>query len=207
MGNPGNSYLWYYAICVTRCTYNMHGISRFNGIFHSGRRRNYQTSSIPSRLAPMSFFKKKKKKTMPSPYKIWILSNNSMAFGIWYEQTILFVFHNMWLCIEVVVWNKGYSGFDLMDGGSVSASQTLSLLHSKSLSNIYIMKEYKKKDHFHFSFVFRIKKTLWDCWIANEIDNKIKYLKQRNHHSIFGFLLKKDGKWLTGSDRSYFSLS
>ena len=25
-------------------------------IFHSGRRRNYQTSSIPSRLAPMSFF-------------------------------------------------------------------------------------------------------------------------------------------------------
>ncbi|KAK2968900.1 hypothetical protein RJ640_013243 [Escallonia rubra] len=31
----------------------MHGISRFNGIFYPGRRRNYQTSSIPSRLAPM----------------------------------------------------------------------------------------------------------------------------------------------------------
>lgn len=60
MGNPGNSYLWYYAICATRCTYNMHRISRLNGIFHPGRRGNYQTYSIPSRLAPMSFFKRKK---------------------------------------------------------------------------------------------------------------------------------------------------
>nr|YP_010144953.1 clp protease proteolytic subunit [Exacum affine]QQL92358.1 clp protease proteolytic subunit [Exacum affine] len=30
----------------------MHGVSRFNGIFYPGRGRNYQTSSIPSRLAP-----------------------------------------------------------------------------------------------------------------------------------------------------------
>nr|QGW14967.1 clp protease proteolytic subunit [Hippophae tibetana] len=31
----------------------MYGISCFNGIFYSGRRGNYQTSSIPSRLAPI----------------------------------------------------------------------------------------------------------------------------------------------------------
>lgn len=31
----------------------MHGINRFNGIFHSYWRRNYQASSLPSRLAPM----------------------------------------------------------------------------------------------------------------------------------------------------------
>ncbi|KAJ6397227.1 hypothetical protein OIU84_018243 [Salix udensis] len=56
------------------CTNSMHGISRFNGIFYSGRRKNYQTSSIPSRLAPMSFYFlfyfKEKKKAMPSPYEI-----------------------------------------------------------------------------------------------------------------------------------------
>ena len=172
MGNPRNSYLWYYAICVTRCTYNLHGISSFNGIFHPGRRRNYQTSSIPSRLAPMSFLFERKKKTMPSPYRIWIISNNSMALGVRYEQTIIIVFHNMWLCIEIVVWNKGYSRFFLMGGKSVSASQTFLLLYQKSLSDIYVMKEYqrkKKKDHFHFSLIDRIRKTLWDCWITNEI--------------------------------------
>lgn len=93
MGNTRNSHLWYYAICATRCAYNMHGISRFNGIFHSGRRRNYQTYSIPSRLAPMSFFIwKKKRKTMPSPYWIWIISNNSMALRVRYEQTIIVFF-------------------------------------------------------------------------------------------------------------------
>ncbi|KAK3029231.1 hypothetical protein RJ639_037652 [Escallonia herrerae] len=42
-------------------TYNMHGISRFNRIFYPGRRRNYQTSSIPSRLVPIRFLLKKRK--------------------------------------------------------------------------------------------------------------------------------------------------
>lgn len=77
-----------------------------------------------------------------------------MALGIWYEQTVWFVFHKMWLCIEVVVWNKCYSGFDLMAGESASASQTFLLLHLKYLFNIYVMKEYKKKSFFIFPSFF-----------------------------------------------------
>jgi hypothetical protein len=67
----------------------MHGISRFNGIFYSGRGNNYQTSSIPSRLAPMIFLfdLKEKKKTMPARYmKYEYLSNNSMALRIRYKK-------------------------------------------------------------------------------------------------------------------------
>ncbi|KAJ9535445.1 hypothetical protein OSB04_un001434 [Centaurea solstitialis] len=48
----------------------MHGSSRFHGIFDPGRGRNYQTSSIPSRLAPMRLLFERKKKTMPSPVMI-----------------------------------------------------------------------------------------------------------------------------------------
>jgi len=33
----------------------------------------------------------RKKKTMPSPYEIWILSNNSMAFRIQYKKFFYFV--------------------------------------------------------------------------------------------------------------------
>lgn len=35
------------------------------------------------------FIWKKKRKTMPSPYWIWIISNNSMALRVRYEQTII----------------------------------------------------------------------------------------------------------------------
>lgn len=90
MGNTWNSHLWYYAICATRYTDNMHGISRLNGVFYPGRRSNYQTSSIPSRLAPMGFLFKRKKKTMPSPYELLILSNISMALRIRYANFLLF---------------------------------------------------------------------------------------------------------------------
>lgn len=92
MGNTGDSYLWYYAICATRCTDNMHGIGRLHGVFSTGRRSKYQTSSIPSRLAPMSFLFERKKKTMPSPYEFLILSNNSMALRIRYENFECFFF-------------------------------------------------------------------------------------------------------------------
>jgi hypothetical protein len=108
MGNTRAGSLWYYAICTTRCTYNMHGSSRFNGIFDPGRWRNYQTSSIPSRLAPMRLLFERKKKTMPSPYEIWILSNNSMALWIRYKK---FCFQNIRLCIERVICEKGISDF------------------------------------------------------------------------------------------------
>lgn len=113
MGNTRNSHLWYYAICPTRCTYNLHGISRFNGILHSGRGGNYQTSSIPSRLAPMRFLFEKKEKRL-CLRDIEIISNNSMALKVRYEQTkpnLFLFFHNTRLCIEIVVWKKGYFRF------------------------------------------------------------------------------------------------
>jgi len=47
----------------------------------------------------MSFLRTKKK-TMPSPYEIGILSNNSMALRIRYEK---FFFQNIRLYIERVV--------------------------------------------------------------------------------------------------------
>ena len=104
MGNTRNGDLWYYAICATRYTDNMHGIGRFYGIFSSSRRRNYQTSSIPSRLAPMSFLFDRKKRTMPSRYmKYEYFSNNSMALRIRYH---FFFFKILTLCIEGVVWDK-----------------------------------------------------------------------------------------------------
>ena len=133
VGNTRSSYLWYYAICRTRCTDNMHGISRFNGIFYSGRRRNYQTSSIPSCSAPMSFVFERKKKTMPSPYEIWLLSNNSMAFWIRYEKK-----KTIRLYIERVVWDKGHFRFYLIYRKPIAASQTF--LFSPQKTN-YVMKE------------------------------------------------------------------
>ena len=93
---------------------DMYGVGCFNGIFYPGRRRNYQTSSIPSRLAPMRLLFERKKKTMPSPYEIWILSNNSMALWIRYKK---FCFQNIRLCIERVIWEKGIS--DLLIGSPV----------------------------------------------------------------------------------------
>ena len=108
MGNTRNSYLWYYAICATRYTNSMYGISCFNGIFYSSRRGNYQTSSIPSRLAPMSFLIWETKRGL-CLRAIWILSNNSMALRIRYE---IFFFKKLTLYIERVVWDKGQ--FDLI---------------------------------------------------------------------------------------------
>lgn len=166
MGNTRNSHLWYYAICFAWCTYNMHGISRFNGILYSGRRRNYQTSSIPSRLAPMSFYLKKKKKTMPSPYRMWIIGNNSMALRVRYEQTII-VFPNTRFCIEIVVWNKGYFRFDFIYVSGVHFQRHKPFFfHTRSLLLIFMLRKKeceneKKKDH--FSLFDHIKKKLWDC--------------------------------------------
>lgn len=118
MGTTRNSYLWYYAICATRGTYNMPGISRFNGIFYPGRRNNYQTSSIPSRLAPMSFLFDRKKQTMPSPYEIWILSNNSMALRIRYEKILYcFFFKTLDYVSKEKYEIKGISDFILSIGG------------------------------------------------------------------------------------------
>lgn len=119
MGTTRNSYLWYYAICATRGTYNMPGISRFNGIFYPGRRNNYQTSSIPSRLAPMSFLFDRKKQTMPSPYEIWILSNNSMALRIRYEKILycFFFFKTLDYVSKEKYEIKGISDFILSIGG------------------------------------------------------------------------------------------
>jgi len=154
MGNTRNSHLWYYAICFARCAYNLHGISRFNGIFHSGRRRNYQTSSIPSRLAPMSFYlKKKKKKTMPSPYRMWIIwkiGNNSMALRVRYEQTSI-VFPNMIFCIEIVVWNKGYSDLILCVRSTFQRHKPF-FFHTGSLFMIFTLrkKEYENKKKRNF---------------------------------------------------------
>lgn len=78
MGNTRSCYFWHYAICATGCTDNMYGISRLNGIFYPGRRNDYQTSSIPPRLAPMSFyylfFERKKKENYA--FAIWINRNN-----------------------------------------------------------------------------------------------------------------------------------
>ena len=107
MGYPWSGYLWYNAICATRCTDNMHGISRFNGIFYLGRRRNYQTSSIPSRSAPMRFLFERKNKTMPSPYEYEVIIAWHFEFDIKIKQFLLF-FQNIWLCIERVVWDKRY---------------------------------------------------------------------------------------------------
>ena len=147
MGNTGGRSLWYYAICATRCTYNMHGISRFNGIFYPGRRRNYQTSSIPSRLAPMRLLFERKKKTMPSPYEIWILSNNSMALWIRYKK---FCFQNIRLCIERVIWEKGISYFII--GSPVQRHKLFS--HQRSLNNIYSIERKKKNIYSFFLSLF-----------------------------------------------------
>lgn len=164
MGNTRNSYLWYYAICATRCTNSMHGISRFNGIFYSGRRKNYQTSSIPSRLAPMSFYFlfyfKEKKKAMPSPYEIWILSNNSMAFRIQYKKFFLFRF-NIRLCIERVVWDiRGSSDFI---GSLFQCRKLFFCFHTRRFLMLFILlwimkEDKKKKDYILFSFFFIWKK-------------------------------------------------
>ena len=160
MGNTRSSYLWYYAICTTRCTDNMHGIGRFNRIFSSGRRRNYQTSSIPSCSAPMSFVFERKKKTMPSPYEIWLLSNNSMAFWIRYEKPFFFIFVFFFqksiirLYIERIVWDKGHFRFYLIYRKPIAASQTFLFSHQRDNNNIYLRKEYKKK-------------KLWDCLITD----------------------------------------
>ena len=173
MGNTRNSYLWYYAICATRCTNSMHGISRFNGIFYSGRRKNYQTSSIPSRLAPMSFYFlfyfKEKKKAMPSPYEIWILSNNSMAFRIQYKKFFLFRF-NIRLCIERVVWDsKGSSDFILFIGSLFQCHKLFFLFSHQKVLKCYLYyyklwKRTKKRLYSFFHFFFQIKKKkLWDC--------------------------------------------
>lgn len=51
----------------------------------------------------MSFLFERKKKTMPSPYELLILSNNSMALRIRYENSYCFFFQNIRLCIEGVV--------------------------------------------------------------------------------------------------------
>lgn len=188
MGNTGSGSLWYYAICATRCTYNMHGISRFNGIFYPGRRRNYQTSSIPSRLAPMRLLFERKKKTMPSPYEIWILSNNSMALWIWYKK---FCFQNIRLYIERVIWEKGFSYFIIFIIGSPVRRHKL-FSHQRSLNNIYRAKK-KKKNSFFLSLFDQIKKQLWDCWMTDKAQTKKynKYIKQRSHHSIFEFFRKE----------------
>lgn len=150
MGSTRSSSLWYYAICATRYTYSMHGISRFNGIFSPDRRKNYQTSSIPSRLAPMRFLVERKNKTMPSPYEIWIFSNNSMALWIRYKKVFYCFFQNIRLCIERVVWDKMDFRFYLIYRESSSASQTFLFSHQRSLNNIYVMKECKKKTRFFF---------------------------------------------------------
>lgn len=51
----------------------------------------------------MSFLFERKKKTMPSPYELLILSNNSMALRIRYENFLLFFFQKIRLYIERVV--------------------------------------------------------------------------------------------------------
>ncbi len=174
MGTTRNSYLWYHAICGTRCTYSMHGIGRFNGILYPGRRRNYQTFSIPSRLAPMSFLFERKNKTVPSPHEIGILSNNSMALRIRYEKILLLFFQNIRLCIERVVWEKRYFRFFLSIGSPFQRHKLFLFSHRKALNNIYVIKstkiKKKKKIKIIFFPYFRIKKKLWDCWITDEIN-------------------------------------
>lgn len=99
MGITRNSYFWCYATCATRYIYNMHGTSRFNGIFYPGRRRNYQTFCIPSRLAlaPMSFYLRKKDYafTIKNINIYYVMSKNSMALWIRYAKFCSFFFKTL----------------------------------------------------------------------------------------------------------------
>ena len=108
----------------------------------------------------------------------------------------------MRLCIERVVWNKGYFRFDLIYRKSISASQTFSFfVFTPEVSFQYLCYERvrkKKQDHF-FVNCSNQKETLG---LLKHRRNKS--IKQRNHHSIFGTLLseKKGGKWNgSSSDR------
>lgn len=93
--------------------------------------------AFPHAWRQWGFYLREIKKTMPSPYEIWILSNNSMALRIRYEKFLHC--QKIRLCIERVVWEKGYFRFSLIYRESTSASQTFLFLFWKTLNNIYVM--------------------------------------------------------------------
>lgn len=177
MGNPRNSYLWYYAICTTGCTDSMHGISRFNGIFCFGRRKNYQTSSIPSRLAPMILFFQEKNEDYACA--IWILSNNSMALRVRYAK-IVFFFQNHSIMYRKSSMNKGvFTILSDISGAYFSVTNFFVFgFHTIKLLTIFMLwKNMKKK---LFITIWKKKKETFG--LLNNKWDKIR--KQRNHHSI-----------------------